>query len=105
MSKNKLTLTSVAQTRSDAAEAVSRANAHLEAFKARIQNDLDLAFNLVALITAIQKIVRDGDVSTQFLLPTQFADALLPAAQSYGFTFIEHDTRKDVVVVVKGQAE
>lgn len=105
MSKNKLTITAVNQTRIAAAEAVSRANGHLEALKERINRDIELAVALQGLLSTIRSVVRDGDKGIEFVVHGKFADALLPTAQSYGFTFIEHETLKNVLVVVKEQAE
>lgn len=96
MSKIKLTYTSVASTREAAAESVTAANQHLEAFKARLVDDHRLAATLTLLMDGILDHVNNR---RNVEMSDEFAERLEPTANSYGFTFVPHPTLRGMVTL------
>lgn len=100
MSK-KLTFQSVDATRVAAAVAVSAANDHLEAMKARVEADMALASSLHDLIIVAKSMLEGG---SGFNIKAEHADALRSTAHSYGLDFAPHYTRRDLVSVIHLEA-
>jgi len=96
MSK-KLNAQAVAAAHQAAADATTEANDLYEALRARLRDDLALAVNLGLLIQAIL-----DDVSGKLIpgdVDIRHRDALEPVANSYGYTLVDHETRRTRVVV------
>lgn len=98
MSK-KLTIQSVNASREAAADAITKANEVRDALIARVRRDHRMALDLNTLYVGLSGLVS-GDTSYGTTLPAEFRDQLEPTANSYGYTLVDHSTRRDLVSIV-----
>ena len=94
---SKLTIQAVNKAHQAAADMNTAANAVRNALSKRLSDDhrmaLDLNMLFVSMRTEFDNLPGGANV------PAEFRDQLEPTANSYGFTLVDHPTRRDLVVV------
>ena len=101
MSK-KLNIQSVDAAHQAAADAATKANEVYEALRERLVRDHRLAGVLCTLIgTLLDKFENPDRSGPAGSVDAKFHAELEPVANSYGFTLVDHPTRRDLVVVEK----